>query len=341
MEQIKKDPIAQMIEARAVLAPMSGITDIPFRLLARKFGCKFAFTEMIDVNGIVYKNRKSFRLLERVEGDAPLGVQLVGQDADKMVSVARICEEKGFEILDLNAGCPARKVVSCGKGSALMKEPGKLAGMVRRLVKELTIPVTVKIRSGWDEDNLNYMEVAGMLEEEGASAICIHTRTKEQMYKGAPSHNIVREIKERIKIPVFASGNIFSVNDIAGVIDETKCDGVFVARGALARPWIFREANAFFSGGQTGPGGGLPKDPDLDELKGIIADHFALCRRFYNDSMTFKRMYKHIVWYLKKFKNINSIMIDYKKAYDQASFENFLTRLRLDEKNRLFMEKSG
>jgi len=324
------DPVAEMIRARAVLAPMSGVTDIPFRLMARKFGCAFAFTEMIDVNGITHGNRKSFRLMDRVPGDSPLGVQLVGQDADKLLYVGKICEEKGFGILDLNAGCPARKVVKGGKGSALLKDPAKLAGIVRRLVKGLTIPVTVKIRSGWDADTLNYLEVAKMIASEGASAICIHSRTKQEMYKGRADHDIVRRVKRSVDIPVFASGNIFSSDDAADVLAETGCDGVFVARGALGKPWIFREINDVCSGGEAVP------PPVFSDIKEAVMEHFSLCLKFYDAVITRKRMYKHLTWYLKRFKNLNEVMESYRKVEGLESFREFMSRLGLDEKNRLF-----
>ena len=313
--------IADMMRARAVLAPMAGVTDIPFRLMARRFGCAFAFTEMIDVNGIVYGNRRTFELMERVPGDSPLGVQLVGQDADKLLYAAEICEQKGFKVIDVNAGCPARKVVRSGKGAALLKDPLKLAAIVRRLVKALTIPVTVKIRSGWDEENLNCMEVAKAVASEGASAVCIHARTKEQMHKGKVRHDITRAVKKTAGIPVFASGDILTAGDAADVLAKTGCDAVFIARGALGRPWLFREINA----------GALSTSvPSFRDIKDIIIEHFSLHLRFYDEQQSLKRMYKHLAWYLRRFKNLDAVMKEYRRVGGLESFRGFMERLRLD-----------
>ncbi|MFC1570233.1 tRNA dihydrouridine synthase DusB [Candidatus Omnitrophota bacterium] len=330
---MKKNPIDTMIKAKAVLAPMSGITDIPFRLMCRKFGCKFAFTEMVDVNGIVYKNKKTLTYLDRVPKDEPLGVQIVGADADRLLFAAQLCEEKGFEVLDINAGCPARKVIKGGKGAALLKDVPKFADIVSRIVKKLTIPVTVKIRSGWSEDSLNYMEVAKAVESEGAAAICIHTRTQEQMYKGQADHGITAKLKKKIKIPVFASGNIFTAGDAKKVLEETGCDGVFVARGALGKPWIFRATEDILSG----------KDkfdaPGFSDIKKIMIEQFSLSVKFQGEFVARKRMYKHVTWYLKRFKNMNEIMKAYSKVEDLASFESFIGSIEMDDKNHLYLAK--
>ena len=327
------DPIRQMIEAKAVLAPMAGITDVPFRMLARSFGCRFAFTEMIDVNGIIYNNRKTFKLIERTEGDSPLGIQLVGEDEDKFSYVARLCQEKGYRIVDINAGCPARKVIKAGKGAALLRDPHKIHRIISRLAGELDIPVTVKIRSGWDEESKNYMDVARAVSSAGGSAICVHVRTREQMYKGRVSHEITREIKEGADIPVFASGNIFSAGDVRDVIESTGCDGVFVARGALGRPWIFRDINSVFAGK------GLPETPGFDEIKKVMEEHYRLCAGYFDPERTSSRMYKHVAWYLKGYKNLNEIMKEYQKTGSLGDFKKFTGRLRLDNGKYLRLEE--
>lgn len=313
--------IDKMIRAKAILAPMSGVTDIPFRMMARKFGCAFAFTEMIDVNGIIHDNKKTFKLMDSLRGDSPLGVQLAGENDEKILQAAKICEEKGFDVLDINAGCPARKVIKVGKGAALLKEPVKLAGIIRKLVKELTIPVTVKIRSGWDKDNLNYMEVAKAVVSEGALAICVHPRTKDEMYKGKPDHNIVSVLKKELKVPVFASGNIFSLQEVRDVFAKTGCDGVFIARGALGRPWFFSEINDFFLKGTR------VNTPSFEEIKKIIIEHCSLNTRFYDKKIAFKRMYKHLTWYLKGLKDLDKVMRQYKKVEDFDGFCNFINNL--------------
>jgi len=325
------DPIRGMVDARAVMAPMSGVTDVPFRLIMRKFGCRFAFTEMIDVNGIVYNNRKTLSMLERPEKDSPLGVQIVGENKEKIIHAAKVCEGKGFDLIDLNVGCPAPKVIKGGKGVALLKDLRKLAGIVRKLVKSVKLPVTVKIRSGWDRENLNYLEAAKMIETEGASAICIHPRSREQQYKGKPDHDMIREIVEAVDIPVFASGNMFKPQDIEEVISLTGCDGVFIARGVLGKPWIFRQIEEYSSGEE------YSWDPSFDELKRIIMEHVSLSLKYYEERLAFSRMYKHICWYLKKYKNLNEIMKEYVRAREWGSFLIFMDKLRL-EGNRLVSE---
>lgn len=318
-----------MIKARVVFAPMSGVTDIPCRITARKFGCGYAFTEMIDVNGILYNSRKSFRLMDRVPGDGPLGVQLVTDDAEKLLKVALICEEKGFPVVDINAGCPARKVIKGGKGSALMRSPRKLAGMVEKLVKTLRIPVTVKIRSGWDEEHLNYLEVSRAAAGAGAAAICVHPRTREQMYKGKAPREVIRQIKEAVDIPVFASGNIFSADDVLEVFEETGCDAVFVARGALGRPWIFREIKNALAGKAPLP------EPSFDEIKEIIKEHFLLCVEHHGENLAVRRMYKQMCWYMKKTKGLDAVMKAYRSVRTPDEFAAFMDGLCMDERRHL------
>ncbi|MDD5633763.1 MAG: tRNA dihydrouridine synthase DusB [Candidatus Omnitrophica bacterium] len=329
-KQTAQDAIATMIRAKAVLAPMAGITDIPFRMLARKFGCKFAFTEMVDINGIFYKNRKSLSLIKRFPGDDPLGVQLAGEDADRFLEVAKLCEDMGFSVIDINAGCPARKVIKGGKGSALLKDVKKLAEIIKKVKSGVSIPVTIKIRSGWDELNLNYIEVAKMAEAEGAGAICIHPRTTEKMFKGKIDHSIIGEIKRSVKIPVFASGNIFTSSDAKDLLDQNICDGVFVARGAFGHPWIFREINELLSKGE------VTFWVEFEEIKKIMLEHFKLCLGFYNEVLARKRMYKHVSWYLKGYKNLNEIMEEYLKVQNLEDFQRFLDRIYL-EGNRLIV----
>ena len=334
MKTVNEDPIKDIIDAKMFLAPLSGITDVPFRLLARNHGCRFAFTEMIDVNGIFYNNLKTLKMTDWLKGDRPLGVQLVGQDEERLLYAARVCRDKGYGLLDLNAGCPARKVVKCGKGSALMKDPKKLAKLLGKLVKALDIPVTVKIRSGWDEENKNYLEVARMAENEGVSAVSIHPRTQQQMFKNIPDHNITKEIKEALKIPVFASGNIFYPEDVKNVLSETGCDAVVAARGALGNPWIFEDTYKYLSGEKVDPG------KDLQEIQNVIIEHLGLCVKFYkeyNDKRTLSHMYKHICWYFKKFKKIHIVMDDYRKLNTCSEAEQFLARLEVDERGRLLL----
>ena len=317
--------VSAMVAAKAVLSPMAGVTDAPFRLICRKYGCRFAFTEMLDVNGIAYGNIKTLKYLDITPGDSPLGAQIVGQDEKRMLEAALVCQDRGFKVIDINAGCPARKVIKGGKGSALLKDPVKLGRIVGLLVSKVKAQITVKIRSGWDDESKNYLEVAKIAEMEGASAICVHPRTRTEMYRGGTiSHEPTREVKQAVKIPVFASGNIFSAHDAKTVMDYTACDGVFLARGTLGKPWIFRDVNEAFLGGS------LQEEPALDEKKLIMAEHFRLSEEYYGKFLATKRMYKHVCWYLKKYKNLNSVMNAYRKVKDLESFREFIEKITFD-----------
>jgi len=331
---IEGDPIEVMIRGRVYLSPMSGITDPPFRLLARRYGCPFAFTEMIDVNGLYYGNIKTLRMLEWTREDRPLGVQIVGQDEKKVMYAAELCEDKGLSLIDLNAGCPARKVVKAGKGAALLKDPVKFGRLVRKITKRVRVPVTVKIRSGWDGDNLNYMDVARAVESSGAGALCIHPRTQNQMYRGRPDHDIAREIKDTVNIPVFASGNVFSAGDVREILDLTGCDAVAVARGVFGRPWIFREIQDYF---HTGRETGIY--PSFDEIKRVIWEHTMLHLDFLEKERVFSRMYKHVCWYLKKYKNLNEVMKEYAGIKSVEDLRIFLDRLELENGRYLRLGK--
>ncbi|MDP8258729.1 MAG: tRNA dihydrouridine synthase DusB [Candidatus Aadella gelida] len=320
------DPIETLKKKRIILAPMSGITDIPFRLMTKKFGCEFAFTEMIDINGLLHNNRRTFSMMDTVPGDNLSGIQLVGEDAEKFLHVGKMCEDKGFKLIDINAGCPARKVVKCGKGSALMKDVKKLAKIVSMLVENLNVHITVKIRSGWDEKSINCVEVAKVLEDVGASAIGIHPRTQNQMYKGKADHELTKKIKRSVKIPVIASGNIFSAEDVEDVFGLTGCDAIFVARGALGRPWIFDEISRYFEGQEN------IYPPPFKKIKEIIFEHYLLYADLYGDNVAKRRMYKHLMWYFGKNKNKNEVMKEYQKIEGSGKFKKFLKKIFVEER---------
>jgi len=321
--------IEEIVRAKVILAPMAGVSDAPFRLICRGFGCEFYYTEMIDVNGIVYNNRKTLRMLEKLDGEGSMGVQLVGQDEEKLARVARLCQDRGFPLVDLNAGCPARKIIKGGKGAALLRSPAKLARIIRAMVKAVTVPVTVKIRSGWDSGKLNYLEVAKAAESEGAGAVCVHARTKAAMYRGASDHNVTRELKENLKIPVIASGGVFSPQDAAGILASTGCDAVAMARGALGRPWIFRDTYTYLSTGK------VPDPPSFDEVKRVMAEHFRLSQEHFGAFITVKRMYKHLTWYFKGLKNLDQVTRQYLGVKCLDDFTDFLEKLRLLDGKRL------
>lgn len=326
------DSISKIINLKVFMSPMSGITDLPFRTILQKHGCRFMFTEMIDANGLFYNNFKTMRMLNRAKDTYTYGVQLIGSDEEKILRAANICEDKGFSILELNAACPVHKVTKDGKGSALLKDLKKLQKIISCLVKGIKIPLTVKIRSGWDNSNLNYLKSAKIIEETGASAICIHPRTKLQMYKDMPCHEITRAVKETVKIPVFASGDIFSTEDVNKVFKSTNCDAISIARGALGRPWIFKQIYSGLNGSGHCPA------PSFDEIKSIITEHLAICLEFFDAKRAFLRMYKHCNWYFKEYGNRHFIMQKYREIHDFEQFKHFMDRLCVDGDKKLYLK---
>jgi len=332
-KKIKKtDPIKDIIDAKIFMSPMAGVTDMPFRAILQQQGCRFAFTEMIDVNGLFYNNKKTSKMLIRTCDTITCGAQIVGSDEDKILNAAKICEDAGYNLLELNAGCPVKKVVKDGKGSALLKNPKKLGKIVDLLVKELKIPVTVKIRSGWDEKNLNYSEVAKIIEDSGSSAICIHPRTKTQMYKGKPDHSVTKHLKESVKIPIFASGNAFNPATVKEIFEFTGCDAVAIARGTLGRPWIFQQIYAILEGSKEIP------DPVFCDLKKIAKKHLLYSIECHGKEKAYHIMYKHLQWYFKNHKNRIFIMQKYREIKDMNKLQNFIDNLQIDEEGRMYLE---
>ncbi len=307
--------LQQMLKVRFIMAPLAGITDIPFRLLVRSFGCGFAFTEMVDVNGLHYKNRKTFDLIERLAIDTPLAAQIVGRDIVKSQEAAKILQDKGFGLIDLNCGCPARKVVGAGKGAALLKEPVYLAKLLKKLRKTVKVPLTVKMRSGWQQHD--HHKLVRIFNDEGVDAICVHPRTRAQGFKGQCDRDITRQVKSVSKVPVFCSGGLFTPDEVLRSIEETRTDGAYIARGALGKPWIFRQISDIINGKQ-------PFEPDFKEKKEIILEHFMLSMRFHGLQRTFKRMHKHLGWYLKGFKNLHEILCSYRDNRDLEEFKGWL-----------------
>ena len=237
-----------------MLAPMAGVSDLPFRLIAREFGCPLAFTEMINARALSLRNAKTIRLLRSLPLDKPLGVQLLGHEPDALREALDALADYPYDVVDLNAACPVHKVTRKGEGAALLREPETLSRLVAALVKHAPVPVTVKIRSGWDNDSINAPETAKRIEAAGARAVCVHGRTRNQGYRGRADMSVIRAVKKAVAIPVIASGDAFSREAAARIAEETGCDAVMIARGALGNPWIFRDlALGLGRGGRDSP----------------------------------------------------------------------------------------
>ncbi len=275
-----------------ILAPMSGISDLPFRLISRDFGCPLAFAEMVSARALVENNRKTLKLLKTSPSDRPLGIQLLVRDPEFLAGAIELLDDYCYDVLDLNAACPVRKVTRKGEGAALLKDPERLVALVKTAVKYARIPVTVKIRSGWDHTSINACDIAVRIADAGADAVCIHGRTKEQGYGGKADPDVIRDVKESVKIPVIASGDIFSSGAAKRVMAHTGCDAIMVARGALGNPWIFEELT------DACREEAHPR-PTLNELKTVMKRHLALSVESHGDLMGVVNFRKFFVWYVK------------------------------------------
>jgi len=278
------------------LAPMAGITDLPFRMMARNFGSALCFTEMVSANGLVRKTHKSYEYLKSSQDDTPLGVQLFGSDPDIMGEAAEIVSGTGVDLIDINAGCPVKKVLKTGAGAALMRNPVAFAAIVKSVRKATCLPLTVKIRSGWGNDKLNALEIAKIAEDCGADALSLHPRTVGQGFSGAADWSLIGTVKRNMGIPVIGSGDIRIPEDAFKMIKKTGCDGVMVGRGALGKPWIFKEITAFLSG-ET-----MPSPFSVTEREEVIRRHLKMNMDLYGETMGTKIFRKHLMWYTKGLK---------------------------------------
>lgn len=281
------------VPSSLVLAPMSGITDLSFRLLNRSFGCELAFTEMISASALAYGNRNTLKMLSMGKGDKPLGIQILGNDPKTVGMALEKVSEADFDLLDINAACPSRKVVSGGRGAALMREPMKLQRLLEFIIDHTGIPVTVKIRAGWDETSVNAVEVARRARDAGISSIFIHGRTRKQAYRGTVDYGVIRNVKEAVDIPVIASGDALSPLLIKKLFDETGCDGVLVARGALGNPWIFRDTATYLKSGR------IPARPDLQEVENTMKIHLLESIASSGEKVGILRFRKFFSWYTR------------------------------------------
>lgn len=281
------------VDCPLILAPMAGISDLPFRLINRSFGCGLAFTEMISATSIANGSRQALRMLSTSPDDRPLGVQILGGGEDIIKRTLDSLSAYAFDMIDFNAACPVSKVVSKGKGAGLLREPLKLQKLLKVIVENTSTPVTVKMRSGWDKDSVNAVDLALRAEDAGVDAIFIHGRTRQQGYRGTVDYDIIREVKRSVGIPVIASGDALSPVLISKLFDSTGCDAVAVARGALGNPWIFRRALEHLNG-VTEPAG-----PDVPEIRLTMKRHLDSSIAFHGESTAVMRFRKFFGWYTK------------------------------------------
>lgn len=285
------------LDGNVVLAPMAGVTDLPFRLLCKEQGADLIYTEMVSAKGILYQNKNTEDLLTIEEKEHPVALQLFGCEPDIMSEIAKKIEYRNFDILDINMGCPVPKIVNNGEGSALMKNP-KLAGeIVRKVSLATSKPVTVKIRKGFYNEENTASEFAKILEYNGAAAIAVHARTREQYYSGAADWNVIKEVKQAVSIPVIGNGDINSPQLAKRMLEETGCDGIMLARGARGNPWIFKQIKTYLSTGE------ILAPPSLQELITMILRHAALQIQVKGAYIGIREMRKHTAWYTSGYPN--------------------------------------
>jgi len=275
-----------------LLAPLSGISDLPFRLLAKEQGCALVCTEMVSAEGLVRNRKKSERLLASAPEERPLAVQIFGARPGTMADAAKIIEEAGADVLDINMGCPVRKVVKGGSGAALLKDLDRAKEVLQAVRRAVAIPLTVKIRSGWDEKDRSVLEVAKMIEDCGVDALTVHGRTRKQGYGVKADWKIIARVKEHLRIPVIGNGDLLSPQAVAAFLTDTGCAGAMIGRGALGNPWIFRQALAALREE-------IPRSPSLGEKEMIILRHLRMVVEMYGEAQGLKEFRKHIIWYTR------------------------------------------
>ena len=280
------------IENNTALAPMAGVTDLAFRQLCREMGCGLLYTEMVSAKAILYKNKNTFPLLETAPAEHPIAVQIFGSDADIMADMAaKLAEERSFDIIDINMGCPVPKIVNNHEGSALMKNPKLVEQILDKMVKKVNKPVTIKIRKGFDEQSVNAVEIAKIAEACGVSALAVHGRTREEYYSGTADYGISAAVKRGVSIPVIGNGDNRSAADAKRMYETTGCDGIMIGRAARGNPWIFKEIASYFSHGT------VPERPTPEEIKAMILRHAELMVRYKGEYTGIREMRKHVAWY--------------------------------------------
>ena len=301
-----------------ILAPMAGVTDLPFRLLCKEQGAGLLCMEMISAKALQYKNKNTKTLLSIHPDEYPVSLQLFGSDAEIMSRMAQEIEELPFQILDINMGCPVPKVVKNGEGSALMNQPKLVYEIVSKIVKAINKPVTVKIRKGFDENHVNAVEIARIIEEAGAAAVAIHGRTREQYYSGKSDWDIIRQVKEAVSIPVIGNGDVVSAESALALRTQTGCDGVMIGRGAQGNPWIFSDLIQYERTGS------IPPRPDHAAIRNMMLRHARMQIEFKGDYLGIREMRKHVAWYTKGLKGSAKLRDDINKVESYEELEKLL-----------------
>lgn len=310
------------MEGNLVLGPMAGVTDLPFRILCKEMGADLIYTEMVSAKGILYNNKNTESLLMVEEKERPVALQLFGEDPYIMSEMAKRIEDRNFDILDINMGCPVPKVVNNEEGSALLKDPKRIGEIVSAVSKAIHKPVTIKIRKGFTEETINAVEVAKIAEESGAAAIAVHGRSREQYYSGKADWDIIRRVKESVRIPVIGNGDVVTPEDAKRMLEETGCDAIMLARGVRGNPWLFTQIKEYLENGK------LICKPSVEEVIAMILRHAKLQIAYKGEFTAMHEMRKHVAWYTTGYPKSAKLRNKVNEIEDEQSLADLMEEYR-------------
>lgn len=313
------------INNRIVFAPMAGVSNISYRNIIKKMGAGLIYSEMISTLGITHGGQKTIDLINFEENERPISIQIFGHDVDSFVSAAKYIEENFHpDIIDINMGCPVPKVaIKSQAGSALLKDPNQIYNIVSSVVKNTHTPITIKIRSGWDDNHINAVEVAKKAEEAGASAIAIHARTRNQGYSGNANWNIIKDVKEAVNIPVIGNGDIKTIEDAKKMLNETNCDAIMIGRATLGNPWFIKECVEYIENGKI-----IDRSTNKDKIE-MIKTHYNLIKKYTNEKTALLEIRSHALWYLKGIPGVKETKNKIVQATTEEEFMNILNEINI------------